>query len=73
MSDNQGNKADLKSIRKSFGMSQGDFARMLKIHKETWGKWERGQQEPPAIALTALEMLEMMRNKGVLIDWINQC
>ena len=65
--------ADLKSIRQSFGMSQGDFARMLKIHKETWGKWERGQQEPPAIALTALEMLEMMRKKGVLIDWIDQC
>lgn len=65
--------SSLKEIRQSFGMSQKDFARMLKINVDTWGKWERGQQEPPTIAITALEMLEMMRNKGVLIDWMDQC
>lgn len=64
---------DLKSLRESYGLNQTQFARLLRVHRNTWVKWERGEQEPPAIALTALAMLEHMRQTGTLMGWLDGC
>ena len=68
--------ADLRAIRESYKLSQADFAKMLRIDRSTWHNWETGRTEPPAIALTALAMLEHMRNRQYglcLMDWLDQC
>lgn len=64
---------DLKQTRESYGLNQSQFARLLRVHRQTWVKWERGEQEPPAIALTALAMLDHMRRSGALMDWLAEC
>lgn len=65
--------AELKATRESYGFSQTDFARLLRIHRNTWVKWERGEREPPDIAITALAMLEHMRQTQTLMDWLGDC
>lgn len=64
---------DLAAVRKSFGFNQMEFARLLQIHRNTWVKWERGEREPPAVAISAIKMLLFMRSRGVLLDWMDDC
>jgi len=67
---------DLTAIRQSFGFTPAQFARLLRIDRSTWHNWESGRTDPPAIALTAIAMLEHMRNRQYglcLMDWIADC
>lgn len=67
---------DLRVIRESFGMRPAEFARLLRIDRSTWHKWEQGQTAP-AVAHSAIAMLLLMRrhNKGslILMEWIDGC
>lgn len=38
--------ARIKHIRSNAGLTQLDFAQSLAVHKNTVGKWERGEAEP---------------------------
>ncbi|MFA5495546.1 MAG: hypothetical protein WC247_12275 [Porticoccaceae bacterium] len=67
----------LRAIRESFGMTGPQFARLLsrpgaEIHRNTWRKWELGEQEPPAVAQCLIAMLLHMRERApeALDAWI---
>ncbi len=55
--------------RQELGLSIAEMARTLNIHRDTWGKWEREVQKPPAIAITAMRMLVFLKWRGLLDDW----
>jgi DNA-binding transcriptional regulator YiaG len=55
--------------RTSLGLSIADMARALNIHRQTWVKWERGEQQPPAVAITAMRLLWFLHMRGELDDW----
>ncbi|WP_410531518.1 helix-turn-helix transcriptional regulator [Streptococcus agalactiae] len=39
-------KMTLKALRATKNWSQEEVARALKVSKDTWGNWERGNTEP---------------------------
>lgn len=38
------------------GLNIGEMSALLGIHRETYGKWHRGNQRPPAVAIGAIEL-----------------
>jgi DNA-binding transcriptional regulator YiaG len=55
--------------RQKLGLSIAEMARALGIHRQTWVKWERGEQSPPAVAVTAMRLLWFLHMRGELDDW----
>jgi len=55
--------------RKELGVSQAGMARLLGVHRQTWVKWERGEQSPPAVAVTAIRMLVFLHGRGLIHAW----
>ena len=51
------NSSQLKHARQSLGLSVNAMAQRLGIDRNTYGKWERGEQRAPAIAATAIKWL----------------
>ena len=49
--------AEIKQARKSLDLSVSAMAQRLGIDRNTYGKWERGEQRAPAIAATAIKWL----------------
>lgn len=49
--------AEIKQARQSLGLSVNTMAQRLGIDRNTYGKWERGEQRAPAIAATAIRWL----------------
>ena len=47
----------LKQARHQLGLSVNAMAQRLGIDRNTYGKWERGEQRAPAIAATAIRWL----------------
>ena len=47
----------LKQARQQLGLSVNAMAQRLGIDRNTYGKWERGEQRAPAIAATAIRWL----------------
>jgi len=45
------------------------MARLLGVHRQTWVKWERGEQSPPAVAVTAIRMLVFLHGRGLIHAW----
>lgn len=56
--------------RQELGLSIAEMARTLRIHRQTWAKWEREEQHPPAVAVTAMRLLVYLQWRGLLDDWI---
>ena len=50
-------KEQLKQARQELGLSVNAMAQRLGIDRNTYGKWERGEQRAPAIAATAIKWL----------------
>jgi putative transcriptional regulator len=50
--------ADVKSIRKKFGMTQQQFADFLMISVRTLQKWEQGERDPDGASHTLLRVME---------------
>lgn len=44
----------LKEERKRLGLSQGEFAELLSIHRNTQARYERGEREPDTTYLSAI-------------------
>lgn len=51
-------------IRKQLGLSQSQMAKVLGIHVQTWGKWERKEQHPPAAVGRFMLLLLQMHRHG---------
>ena len=49
--------AEIKQARQSLGLSVNAMAQRLGIDRNTYGKWERGEQRAPAVAATAIKWL----------------
>lgn len=49
--------AEILQARQSLGLSVNVMAQRLGIDRNTYGKWERGEQRAPAIAATAIRWL----------------
>ena len=50
-------KEQIKQARQELGLSVNAMAQRLGIDRNTYGKWERGEQRAPAIAATAIKWL----------------
>lgn len=48
---------NFKEVRLTLGLTQQKMADKCGIHLQTWVKWERGEQKPPAIAKTHVKSL----------------
>lgn len=49
--------SEILQARQSLGLSVNAMAQRLGIDRNTYGKWERGEQRAPAIAATAIRWL----------------
>lgn len=57
--------------RAALGLSIADMARALGVHRSTWNKWERAEQRPPAVAMTAMRLLQFVSEAGALHAWLD--
>lgn len=53
---------EIKNIRKSLGITQERFARLLNVSFTTINRWEKGRSKPSPLAV---EKMELYKNKGV--------
>lgn len=44
------------------------LAALLGVHRDTLGKWIRGEQRPPAVAVRSCEMLVVLHRAGLLAE-----
>lgn len=47
----------IAKLRKSKGLNQEEFGKLLGVHKITVSRWERGERRPSNLALRRLERL----------------
>jgi len=40
------------------------------VHYNTYGKWSRGEQNPPAAVYTAINMLLFLKEKQLVVEWL---
>lgn len=59
---------DIKSLRKSFQMSQEAFSRLLSVSKKTIEGWEQGTRTPSGSAARLLQFLENPRLLNVAVE-----
>lgn len=64
---------DLKTIRASFCMSQGDFARLLRVEKSWLTKREQGVNRMTASDTALYRALLHMRKYRCLHHWLGDC
>lgn len=57
--------------RDVLGMSVSEMARVLGVHRNTLDKWLRGEQNAPAVAISAADMLIFLYQRGLLDDFVN--
>lgn len=63
--------ADLLLIRRSFGMSQGEFAKLLRVEKSWVFKREQGATGMSASDTALVQAVLYMRKYRVILDWIS--
>ena len=65
---------DLTLIRESFGMNKSEFARMLRVHRNTWGKLESGERSLDQLQTNGLQYLLLLRQHApkILLDWMEE-
>lgn len=52
--------------RAELQFSIADMARTMGIHRQTWTKWERGEQRPPAVAIRLIAVYISLYRRGIL-------
>jgi transcriptional regulator with XRE-family HTH domain len=55
-----------KEVREALGLNVTEMARLCGIHYMTWSKWEKGKQNPPAVAKRLFELLLWLHAEGLL-------
>ena len=61
-----------KEIREALGFNVTQMARACGIHYMTWSKWEKGKQNPPAIARRMFDLLLWLQGQGLLVRAIRE-
>jgi DNA-binding transcriptional regulator YiaG len=65
--------ADIQRARIELGFeTDAQLYNALGIAKGTYDKWKSGERSPPAIALTAFDMLAFLHKMGLLDAWLQQ-
>ncbi len=57
---------DYQKFRAENVISRAELAKALNIHYETLAKWERGEQEPSAIARAALNFYLILKKHRLI-------
>lgn len=60
----------LLEAQATLGLNKVDMARALGVHYNTYGKWSRGEQNPPAAVYTSVEMLLFLKEKHLIAEWL---
>lgn len=55
---------EIRSVRKGARLSQAAFARLIRVSPATPGRWERGENIPRGLQLSALNEAIAMLNKA---------
>lgn len=59
--------------RHKLGLSVGEMAQLMGVHRDTYGKWERdrdkGGQQPPAVATRMMKTLVWLADRGMLEEY----
>ena len=55
-----------KETRELFDLGVGEMATLMGVHRETYGKWERGAQRMPNVARRLCAVLRWMDHKNQL-------
>ena len=64
--------AQFLQARQALGLNIKQMAACLGVHRDTYGKWERGEQSPPAIAESHIRLLLWLKQQGLVkltADW----
>jgi DNA-binding transcriptional regulator YiaG len=60
----------LSEAQATLGLNKQDMARALGVHYNTYGKWSRGEQNPPAVVYTTVELLLFIEKNQLLLEWL---
>lgn len=60
---------NLKEFREQLGLTQEKMAYLCGVHVNTWGKWERRERQPPAIAEMYFRIIIWLNRTGLLSFW----
>jgi DNA-binding XRE family transcriptional regulator len=52
--------------RSKLGLSIAEMASLMGVHRDTWGKWERGQRQPDQAAVRLMQTLVWIAENGLL-------
>lgn len=61
---------DLKDTRIELGLNIRQMAEAMGVHRSTWNKWERNEQQPPAVAIRLIAMLLWIKDKNMLDTYL---
>lgn len=60
----------VEQARQQLGLNIQQMADALKVHRNTYTKWERGEREPRATAITAIDLLLFLHDRDLLEQWL---
>lgn len=63
---------EIKNARFALGLNMDQMASALGVDRNTWGKWERGERHPGAAAVTAINLLLHLHERGLLAGWLDR-
>jgi len=66
------NPAQLRLARENFGLSQSQFARLLRVPKSWVVKREQGRYRASASDVALYQAVQHMRTHGVLMEWVSE-
>lgn len=61
--------SEILEARQELGLNIKTMARCLGVHRDTYGKWERGEQSAPAVAINHIKLLVWLKQLGFLNRW----
>jgi len=61
---------NIKKARLKTGLNIAEYSAALNVHRDTYSKWEREIQRPPAAAMTAIELIEFLHRKKLLSGFL---
>ena len=63
-----------KQKRLHLSLSSENISRALRVHPNTWGKWERGERKMNAGAATCLDLMIWLHDehRSIYEEWLNK-
>jgi DNA-binding XRE family transcriptional regulator len=57
-----------RETRRMLGKNQAEMAEIVGVHRQTLGKWERGEQRIPAVARRLFRIVAILSDREMLED-----